>query len=352
MQPVHGAGRLSDGEDEQIARRPSRPGARRAAGAAPPPRGAQRSRATTSRRSRSCGPSHERDRAPPRSPRRAARSTTMRPPYITATRSESASTSESSADTSRIAVPASRAARRRVVDELDRADVDAARGLRRDEHRPCRARARARSRSSAGCRPTARARGARGRPGECQRARCAARASREHARAIERAATGRYRRCRPRMRLSAMRVVEHEPAAVTVLGNVREAERVALAHRERGRRRDHAMRISPLVARRRPTIASMSSLWPLPSTPAMPRISPARHGERHIVHRALASLARDDEVAHLEPAAGCARHGGPREAPARPTRARRRGPPLRARSTPGSYPRWESAPPCVPRARR
>ncbi len=37
------------------------------------------------------------------------------------------------------------------------------------------------------------------------------------------------------------------------------------------------MRMSPaLVARRSPEIAAMSSLWPLPATPAMPTISPAR----------------------------------------------------------------------------
>ena len=59
---------------------------------------------------------------------------TIFPPYITAMRSDSARISESSALTSRIPVP--RVARRAEarVNELDRADVHAARGLRRDEH--------------------------------------------------------------------------------------------------------------------------------------------------------------------------------------------------------------------------
>jgi hypothetical protein len=34
--------------------------------------------------------------------------------------------------------------------------------------------------------------------------------------------------------------------------------------------------IRPAFERRRPVIASMSSDWPLPSTPAIPTISPAR----------------------------------------------------------------------------
>ena len=56
------------------------------------------------------------------------------PPYITAMRSESARISASSADTSRIALPALRACAQLRVNELDRAHVHAARRLRGEQH--------------------------------------------------------------------------------------------------------------------------------------------------------------------------------------------------------------------------
>ena len=58
---------------------------------------------------------------------------TSSPRYMTAIRSDSSSTSSSSADTSRTAVPASRLAIDLPVDELDAADVEAARRLVEDE---------------------------------------------------------------------------------------------------------------------------------------------------------------------------------------------------------------------------
>ena len=72
------------------------------------------------------------------------------------------------------------------------------------------------------------------------------------------------------------RELEHEPAPLPVLGDVADAgvehpprrRLVQLAAGDLDRR--------PLACFRRPVIASISSVWPLPSTPAMPTISPAR----------------------------------------------------------------------------
>ena len=58
---------------------------------------------------------------------------TSRPRYMTAIRSDSSRTSSSSAETSSIAVPASRFAIDLAMDELDAADVQAARRLIEDE---------------------------------------------------------------------------------------------------------------------------------------------------------------------------------------------------------------------------
>ena len=60
---------------------------------------------------------------------RPSTTATISPRYITAIRSDISSTSSSSAETSRTAVPASRLAIDLAVDELDAADVEAARRL-------------------------------------------------------------------------------------------------------------------------------------------------------------------------------------------------------------------------------
>ena len=58
----------------------------------------------------------------------------MRPSYITAMRSASASTSPRSAETSSTALPVVARGAQLRVDELDRAHVDAARGLGGEQH--------------------------------------------------------------------------------------------------------------------------------------------------------------------------------------------------------------------------
>ena len=49
-------------------------------------------------------------------------------------------------------------------------------------------------------------------------------------------------------------------------------------------------------ALRRPTIASTSSSWPLPATPAMPRISPARTSKLDAVDDLVAAIVVDVQV--------------------------------------------------------
>ena len=83
-------------------------------------------------------------RAPPRVASRRGSTATILPPYITAMRSESASTlGEIRRDEQDRLAGVARLAQPR-VDELDRADVDAARRLRGEQHlegaRPSRAR--------------------------------------------------------------------------------------------------------------------------------------------------------------------------------------------------------------------
>ena len=52
----------------------------------------------------------------------------------------------------------------------------------------------------------------------------------------------------------------------------------------------------PLVACRSPTTASTSSSCPLPATPAMPKISPARTSKRDVAHDLVPAVVADGEV--------------------------------------------------------
>ena len=61
-----------------------------------------------------------------------------------------------------------------------------------------------------------------------------------------------------------------------------------------------ATSIVPLSILRRPVIASISSVCPLPSTPAMPTISPARTVERDAAHLGDAAVVDDVEVIDRE----------------------------------------------------
>ena len=162
------------------------------------------------------------------------------------------------------------------VEVLDRADVEAARRLRRDEHLRV-----------AGDLP----RGdelllvaARERAGRRERPAAAhvelvdqvPRARNEPLR--EEPAPTRVRRLRVVVQRDVLgeRELEHEAAALPVLGDVTDARR--RAHRVQTRRWSSrpATRMPPRSGARSPVSASISSVWPLPSTPAMPTISPAR----------------------------------------------------------------------------
>ena len=58
--------------------------------------------------------------------------------------------------------------------------------------------------------------------------------------------------------------------------------------------------IVPGVGERRPMIASISSLWPLASTPASPTISPARTSKRHVVDRRQPAVVARGDVLERE----------------------------------------------------
>ena len=70
------------------------------------------------------------------------------------------------------------------------------------------------------------------------------------------------------------RRVEHQPVAVAVLGDVAEPVLAAVAGAELGDVACPRARSCRSSGGSMPMIASISSVWPLPSTPAMPTISP------------------------------------------------------------------------------
>ena len=72
--------------------------------------------------------------------------------------------------------------------------------------------------------------------------------------------------------------LEHEPAALPILGDVPDPRLEHASRGDRGGVERAAADGDPCrsSAGRRPVIASMSSVWPLPSTPAIATISPAR----------------------------------------------------------------------------
>ena len=196
---------------------------------------------------------------------------------MTSTRSASERISSSSSETSSTPRPGVALLEQPPVDELDRADVEPARRLGGDRDAAAPRRARARSRTSAGCRPTASRPASRGWPPRTSyssssgRACASIRFGREQAQAAQRRAPVLAQR-----EVLGEREVEHEAAPVAVLGDVADAGRERAAHAGAGD-------VAPADAdpgRRRgtrsPVIASTSSDWPLPSTPAMPTISPAR----------------------------------------------------------------------------
>ena len=80
---------------------------------------------------------------------------------------------------------------------------------------------------------------------------------------------------------SASDHLRHGAAAESLLGHEGEPERAPRRPVRAGRRARPARRDRPPAPARaaRPTSAGSSSFWPLPATPAMPRISPSRDGE-------------------------------------------------------------------------
>ena len=93
--------------------------------------------------------------------------------------------------------------------------------------------------------------------------------------------------------------------AVALLGHGAQAERAALASTPEppDRLAVDTMTDSGRSASISPLSAARSSFWPLPATPATPKISPARTAERHVVQRdaELVGLAQrsgrcDDEL--------------------------------------------------------
>ena len=203
---------------------------------------------------------------------------TMRPRYMTTMRSASAATSSSSVETTTTGTPASRVCDDALVDELDRADVEAAGRLGGDEQPQVAAELAgehdlllvAAGEPAAPCASMPCVRMSNSLTfSRAKSARCAAL---EVARADER---------------RAVAAVEHE-----VLGDRELADEAVfgavLGHEADARRRGLAPTLAELssvpssVMRARArgaggrASASVSSVWPLPCTPAMARISPRR----------------------------------------------------------------------------
>ena len=93
--------------------------------------------------------------------------------------------------------------------------------------------------------------------------------------------------------LSASVISGTARVAVALLGHAAQAERAALRRRRAGRR---ACRRCGSRLGRRPSVsplsAAISSFWPLPATPAMPRISPARDLEARCPCRSTPNASR------------------------------------------------------------
>ena len=216
-------------------------------------------------------------RALSRSASAASSRAVIRPRYITTSRSATASSSSSSDETSSTAAPAVAGGDDAAVDQLGRADVDAARRLGRDQQPAGRPRAPAPRPPSADCRPRASPSG-----------RCTdgARTSYSATRRVGEPTDGVEHPAQPagerrpvvarEHQVVGQRVRQHQAVLVAVLRDVAHPVlgKLARARRRSGRRRGASR--GRRGRRRRPVSASTSSVWPFPSTPAMPTISPAR----------------------------------------------------------------------------
>ena len=216
------------------------------------------------------------------------------------------------------------------VDELDRAHVDAARRLRREQHRELARPARARSRPSAGCRPRARARAATGSGGRTSK-----RSTMRRARS-QRCARGRGARRRAKRSLAA----EHagcrrrsSRARARGGGGLRECAR-ARRRRARARRARVTSRPSSSTATAAPARKPGDRLDQLALAVALDAgdaedLSPARTVKRDAVTARVAASPSTARFTHRRarrasaaraPAAGARR---PASATSRPTIARR-----------------------------
>ena len=121
---------------------------------------------------------------------------------------------------------------------------------------------------------------------------------RENARAIEHAPV-LVRALPAEDEIVGHRVVEHEPAAMAIFRDVREPARLALAQRESG---DVGARDADLAALRsaEPDDRLDERALAIPFHARDAEDLAGLHRERHVVHRARAPLAGDDEIAHLE----------------------------------------------------
>ena len=203
-------------------------------------------------------------------------SATMRPRSMTRSVSDSPISSSRSAEISSTASPRARAARELVPDRGLRADVDAAGRVGGDQQHGSPDSSRPMT-SFCWLPPDSAAAGT-SMPGvrtsnSATIARCRARAA---ARSIQTtaAAVGALRLVAEHLVLPQRRV-EQQAVPVAVLGDVADARlapraacpALVMSRAVRGR-------IVPALARRIPMIVSTSSVWPLPSTPAMPTTSP------------------------------------------------------------------------------
>ena len=146
---------------------------------------------------------------------------------------------------------------------------------------------RARRSASAGCRPTVRARRPRGPACGRRSSSMISLVRRTAPAAVDPEALGE--RCAgsgARARRSPTAApCSTRPSLLAVLRDVADARAPgAPACRRPGRRSPSRLTV-PASRARMPMIASSSSVWPFPSTPAMPRISPAVDGERDVVEQ-------------------------------------------------------------------
>ena len=253
-------------------------------------------------------------RAPPRS---AAHSPIMRPRYITTMRSATREQLVELGGDQQHADAALAGGADLAVDRLDRADVEAARRLRGEqEHAGPAGSARAPAPPSAGCRPTG-WRTATSGPAARTSKRCiVSLAARRSARAVEQAEAAEVARAGSSIRFSARLIGGDAADGVPVLGHDADAGRGERPSAWRRSSSRPPTKTRPSLAGAMPDSTAPSSLWPLPSTPAMPTISPRVDDERRRRRagaRRSASRTVRPSTCSASSAAGSASRGASRD---------------------------------------